>query len=104
MIRDPTQVQTKWVFSTMPSCTKQYWDCTSLSLVQAVKRSFYMTLATDISNGESCSIKKELDLRYSDIGNIQGRVYFQQNTKTPQTCHESDINTTCHLLTRFHCN
>jgi hypothetical protein len=108
MVRHPTQVQPKWVFSIMPSSSRQYWDrdwdCTTLSMVQAVKLTFYITLATDISNSESCGNKKELDLRYGDIGNIQGRVYFLQNTKTPQTYHESDINTTCQLLTRFHCN
>jgi len=35
---------------------------------------------------------KELDLRYGDIGNIQGRVYFLQNTKTPETYHEKHTN------------
>jgi len=34
---------------------------------------------------------KELDLRYGDIGNIQGRVYFLQNTKT-DTYHEKHTN------------
>jgi len=35
---------------------------------------------------------KELDLRYGDIGNIQGRVYFLQNTKTPDTYHGKHTN------------
>lgn len=74
-------------------------------MVHAVKQTFYMTLATDISNGESCTNKKKvLDLRYGDIGNIQGRVYFLQNTRPPQTYHVGNINTTCQLLTLFHCN
>lgn len=35
---------------------------------------------------------KELDLRYGDIGNIQGRVYFLHNTKTPEPYHEKHTN------------
>jgi hypothetical protein len=35
---------------------------------------------------------KELDLRYGDIGSIQGRVYFLQNTKTPETYYEKHTN------------
>ena len=45
--------------------------------------SWPLTLTFAMEN--AAPIKEELDLRYGDIGNIQGRVYFPQNTKTSQT-------------------
>lgn len=44
-------------------------------MVHAVKRTFYVTLATDIRNGESCTNKKK-DLTYATATLVTFKVVF----------------------------
>jgi hypothetical protein len=83
MVRDPTQVQPKWVFSIMSSSEAVVELNFPVNGTSCEKNILHDPLPLTFAMVKVAPIKKELDLRYGDIGNIQGRVYFLQNTKTP---------------------